>query len=120
MEQPTDKQIKFAKVLGIGDPESYSKKDLSTAIDGLANKGKPRDVTSDYTGRNKMTVPQQLETVEATGGKLSPSQKVSITSKCFSIALEMLDTDNKEGVEEDFYKLVKKVREEYQKIYESL
>ena len=119
MEQPTEKQIKFAKVLGISEPEKYTKKDLSSAIDGLANKGKPKDVSNQYNNRINM-VPPQLETVETSGGNLSPSQKVSITSKCFTIALEMLDMDSKAGATDDFYKLVSQVRDEYQKIYQSL
>ena len=32
-ENPTDKQLKYAKSLGVENPESYSKKELSKKID---------------------------------------------------------------------------------------
>lgn len=41
MEQATEKQISFARSLGIDNPESYSKQALKEVIDLKLNNGKP-------------------------------------------------------------------------------
>lgn len=38
-EKPTEKQITYAKKLGIDNPESYTKKTLSEKIDGVKRSG---------------------------------------------------------------------------------
>jgi len=38
-EKPTEKQISYAKKLGIDNPESYTKKTLSEKIDGVKRNG---------------------------------------------------------------------------------
>jgi len=38
MEKPTYKQIQYAKRLGVENPESYTKEELSTAIDEAKRK----------------------------------------------------------------------------------
>jgi len=111
MEEPTEKQIKFAKNLGIEDPESFSKKALSEMIDRKTKKKEGYEP--------KVTDYPETTTEIAQGNKLSPSQKVSITSKCFTTALDMLD--NTKGIEKhEFYGLVENVLEEYMKIYHSI
>ena len=45
MEQATEKQIAFAKRLGIADPESYNKDSLRILIDGVLSKEEPKAET---------------------------------------------------------------------------